>query len=403
MKFSRRTAMEILGAVALTPVAEVPLAAAQVPAAPKEGKDTPKIAVGMGDGGGLGGGGRGGAATPGAPAPDPAAAPRRIKQLGVDNVLSGGPATPWTEESLNAVMERWKAVEITVGNLMINLSNDILYGKPGNKRDEDIEKVKLSIIAAGKVGLPVVEYNFYAHRAMEGYFEEIDTARGSSGWTGFDYELMQTANQQYQTRPEEKGMKFKDLPALPNEGAHNLDEMWNNITYFLKAVIPTAEKANVRLALHPNDPPAPVSRGSQQIMGSLAGWKKLITIVNSPSNGITFDCGVTREMGEDPIEVCRYFASRDRINHVHFRNVIVMKPYERYREVWIDEGMNNMFAVMKELVKNKYKHQIYPEHPRRLDYDAEHGRIGGYPGGGAYAAIAYNVGYARAMLQAAMS
>ena len=108
-------------------------------------------------------------------------------------------------------------------------------------------------------------------------------------------------------------------------------------------------------------------------------------------------------MGEDPIEVCRYFASRDRINHVHFRNVIVMKPYERYREVWIDEGMNNMFAVMKELVKNKYSHQIYPEHPRRLDYDAEHGRIGGYPGGGAYAAIAFNVGYARAMLQAAMS
>jgi mannonate dehydratase len=403
MKFSRRTAMEILGAVALTPAAEVPLAAAQVPAAPKEGKDTPKIAVGMGDGGGVGGGGRGGAAAPGAPAPDPSAAPRRIKQLGVDNVLSGGPATPWTEESLNAVMERWKAVEITVGNLMINLSNDILYGKAGNKRDEDIEKVKLSIIAAGKVGLPVVEYNFYAHRAMEGYFEEIDTARGSSGWTGFDYELVQTANQQYQTRPEEKGMKFKDLPALPNEGAHNLDEMWNNITYFLKAVIPTAEKANVRLALHPNDPPAPVSRGSQQIMGSLAGWKKLITIVNSPSNGITFDCGVTREMGEDPIEVCRYFASRDRINHVHFRNVIVMKPYERYREVWIDEGMNNMFAVMKELVKNKYKHQIYPEHPRRLDYDAERGRIGGYPGGGAYAAIAYNVGYARAMLQAALS
>ena len=91
---------------------------------------------------------------------------------------------------------------------------------------------------------------------------------GTPAGPGFDYELVQTANQQYQTRPEEKGMKFKDLPPLPNEGAHNLDEMWNNITYFLKAVIPTAEKANVRLALHPNDPPAPVSRGSQQIMGS---------------------------------------------------------------------------------------------------------------------------------------
>ena len=289
-----------------------------------------------------------------------------------------------------------------MGNLMINLSNDILYGKAGNKRDEDIEKIKLSIVAAGKVGLPVVEYNFYAHRAMEGYFEEIDTNRGGSGWTGFDYDLVQSDNQQY-ARPEEKGMKFRDLPPLPNEGAHNLDEMWNNIAYFLKAVIPAAEKANVRLALHPNDPPAPISRGSQQIMSTLAGWKKLISIVDSPANGITFDCGVTRELGEDPVEVCRYFGSRDRINHMHFRNVLVMKPYERYTEVWIDEGLNNMFAVMKELVKNKYTRQIYPEHPRRLDYDTERGRIGGYPGGGSYAAIAYNVGYARAMLQAAMS
>ena len=138
-------------------------------------------------------------------------------------------------------------------------------------------------------------------------------------------------------------------------------------------------------------------------MSTLAGWKKLISIVNSPSNGITFDCGVTRELGEDPIEVCRYFGSRDRINHCHFRNVIVKKPYERYTEVMIDEGMNNMFAVMKELVKNKYKLQIYPEHPRRLDYDAERGQIGGYPGGGSYAAFAFNVGYTRAMLQAAMS
>ena len=404
MKFSRRTALEVLGAGALTPAGMAPLAAAQVPAAPKEGKDTPKIALGMGDGGGggFGGAGRGGAKA-NTPPPDPATGPHRIKQLGVNNVLGGGGGAPWTEEGLNTSMARWKAEGITVGNLMINLSPDIIYGKAGNKRDEDIEKIKQSIAASGKVGLPVVEYNFYAHRAMEGYFEEIDTNRGNSGWTGFDYELVQTANQQYQTRPEEKGMKFKDLPPLPNEGAHTLDELWNNITYFLKAVIPTAEKANVRLALHPNDPPAPISRGSQQIMATLAGWKKLISIVNSPANGITFDCGVTRELGEDPIEVCRYFGSRDRINHVHFRNVLVMKPYERYTEVWIDEGLNNMFAVMKELVKVKYTRQIYPEHPRRLDYDVEHGRVGGYPGGGSYAAIAYNVGYARAMLQAAMS
>ncbi len=225
----------------------------------------------------------------------------------------------------------------------------------------------------------MVEYNFYAHRLVEGYYEA--PGRAGAGMTAFDYD------------------RVKDLPPLPAEGAHTLEEMWKNITYFLKAVIPVAEKAGVRLALHPNDPPAPLSRGSQQIMGDLKGWKRLIEIVPSKSNGITFDCGVTRELGEDPVEVCRYFGSRDRINHVHFRNVRVQIPREKYEEVFLDEGQVDMFAVMKELVRQQYPRLIYPEHPRKLDADRD---LGGpqpyYPGGGSYIGYAYNVGYTRAML-----
>jgi mannonate dehydratase len=160
-------------------------------------------------------------------------------------------------------------------------------------------------------------------------------------------------------------------------------------------VIPVAEKAGVRLALHPNDPPPPISHGSAQIMGSVKGWKRLIEIVDSPSNGITFDCGVTRETGEDPIEVLRYFATRDRINHQHFRNVNVEKPFEKYVEEFVDEGQVNMFAVMQELVRLKYKLGLFPEHPHGLDVDKEHG--------GDYTGYVYNVGYARAMLQAVLS
>ena len=340
-----------------------------------EGPDTPKICLGLGDGFGT----------------TPDASAHRIKQLGVNYVLSGGPRIPWEEAGLREQMERLKAEGITLGNLMIGGFNNAIYARPG--RDEEIEKVIQSIRAAGKAGLPVVEYNWYSHRAMEGYFEQ--TGRAGSGYTGFDYERLVEVNG--------KKIPFKDLPPLENEGAHTLDEMWTNIAYFLKAVIPEAEKAGVRMALHPNDPPAPISRGSQQIMGTVEGWKRLIGIVNSPSNGITFDCGVTREMGQDPIEVCRYFASRDRINHVHFRNVRVRKPYERYQEVFIDEGENNMFLVMRELVRNKYTRLIYPEHPRALDYDRDRGPIRGYPGGGGYAGIAFSVGYARAMLQAALT
>lgn len=308
---------------------------------------------------------------------------RRIKQLGVDYVLMGGPKIPWTTDVLKGIMDRFKTQGLTVINMMIGGYPNVIYGRAG--RDEEIKNVQESLRAAGAVGLPVVEHNFYADRLMEGYYEK--PARGGASHTAFDYDLA------------------KDIPAKPAIGVHTTEELWNNLTYFLKAVIPVAEKAGVRMALHPNDPPIPIAHGSNQIMATLKDWKRFISIVDSPSNGMTFDCGVTREMGEDPIEVARYLGKRDRINHVHYRNVIVDKPYVKYAEVFLDEGQINMFNVMKELIGMKYSHGLYPEHPRALDYDREHpgGIKNQYPGGGGYAGETFNVGFAKAMMMAVQS
>jgi mannonate dehydratase len=360
---SRRNLIRAVGATALAPAYLSAAASAQWPV--NESPATPRLCL------------EGGADE---------AAMRQVKQLGVDYVVSSAAsAIPWQEADIRARIERYKSAGLTLYNMMIGGFPNTLYGRAG--RDEEIDKVRQSIQAAGRAGLPVIEYNFYAHRAMEGYYEEI--GRAGAGYTAFDYDRM------------------KDLPPLPEEGARSLEEMWTNVAYFLKAVAPVAQQAGVRLALHPNDPPAPLSRGSGQIMGTVDGWKRLISIVDSPSNGITFDCGVTREMGQDPVEVCRYFAGKDRINHVHFRNVRVRVPYQKYAEVFIDEGQVDMFGVMKELVRQKYKGTIYPEHPRALDYDREAakatGGLRGYPGGGGYAGLAYSVAYTRAMLQAALS
>ncbi len=350
-------------AVAATAISPAILRGTRVPRPPEEPLGTPQICLGI------------------SPDADESAM-RKLKQIGVDSVLMGGPRIPWQEPEIRARMEKFKAGGLTLSNMMIGGFPDSLYGRPG--RDAEIEKVRESIRAAGRAGLPVIEYNFYAHRLVEGYYEEV--GRAGAGLTAFDYD------------------RVKDLPPLPAEGAHSLEEMWANITYFLKAVVPVAEEFGVRMALHPNDPPAPVSRGSGQIMGTVAGWKRLIEIVPSPSNGITFDCGVTREMGEDPVAVCRYFGERDRINHVHFRNVRVRKPYEKYTEVFLDEGQVDMFAVMKELVRQKYSRAVFPEHPRALDADRERpGFNPYYPGGGEYVGYVYNVAYTRAMLQAATS
>jgi len=111
----------------------------------------------------------------------------------------------------------------------------------------------------------------------------------------------------------------------------------------------------VRLALHPNDPPAAISKDNPQIMATFDGWKRLLDIVKSPVNGMTYDPGVCKEMGLDPVEVLRYIGSRDQINHAHYRNVTTQIPYDKYEEVFFDVGEVNMFAVMKEFFNVGYK------------------------------------------------
>jgi mannonate dehydratase len=356
-----------MGGVALLPaaaaVAATPAARVAFDRMPREGADTPKICLGAG------------AATD-------EAGMRRLKQIGVDYVLMGGPRIPWDDAELRARMDRFTTAGLTICNMMISGFNDVIWGRPG--ADEQIGHVIASIRAAGRVGLKVVEYNFYAHRLVEGYKEE--TGRAGAGYTAYDYELS------------------KALPPRDGVGTHTRAEQLKRAEHFLTAVVPEAEKAGVRLALHPNDPPVPMSRGSEQLMATFAHWKAYLDLVKSPFNGLTFDCGVTREIGEDPVAVCRYLGERDRINHVHFRNVIVRTPGIDYTEVFLDEGQVDMFAVMRELVRQKYPRALYPEHPRAIDVDRERGPITSqYPGGGGFCGEIYNVGYTRAMLQAALS
>jgi mannonate dehydratase len=369
MAIRRREMLHVLGAAACLPTLsataaaeEAALVQATFTRMPAEAAGTPKICLGYAN-------------------PDEAGM-RRLKQIGVDHVLTGGPRIPWTEADIRARIDVYKAGGVTLCNLMISGFDSVIWGRPD--ADDRIADVIASIRAAGRAGLPVIEYNFYANRLMEGYKEEA--GRAGAGYTAYDYTLS------------------KDLPPKEGVGTHTRAEQLKRAEHFLKAVVPEAEKANVRLALHPNDPPVPISRGSEQIMATVAHWKQYLALVDSPFNGMTFDCGVTREMGEDPVAVCRWLGERDRINHVHFRNVIVRTPYVDYTEVFLDDGQVNMFGVMRELVRQKYPRAIYPEHPRAIDVDRERGAIRNqYPGGGGFAGEIYNVGYARALLQAALT
>ena len=334
---------------------------------PQEGADTPKLTTYMND----------------LLSDDEAIA---IKQLGIDWIDAAlVPEQPWGTDYLQPRVDALKKHDMHIGIMMVRWSykggmdpqmSKIVYGLPG--RDEEIAKIKQTIVNFGKLGIPVLEWNFYNHRAEEGYDHTVP-GRGGAGMSEF------------------KAARMAGLPPLPAEGVHGYEDTWKNMTYFLKEVIPVAEKNNVVMSVHPNDPPAPISRGSAQVLNSFSDWKRLVETVNSPSNCMTWDCGVTRELGEDPLVVGNWLASRNRIGQVHFRNVVMRKPREDYTEVFPDNGDNDMYEVMKLLVRNNYKRLIFPEHPRGLAIDKLLPK-----GTNPTAAWAYNIGACRAMLQIAL-
>ena len=311
---------------------------------------------------------------------------RFIAHLGVEWVTMGGPSAPtytpdgsvikgqnnssseppWKEADVVRVKARVESFGLKIGNMMLHDFRQAILGRAG--ADQDIEKVRESIRVAGKVGIPVVEYNWYALRAMGGYYQE--PGRGGSIMAAHDYD------------------RSRNLPVLPEVGEHSAADLWKRYERFLKAVVPVAEKAGVRLAVHPNDPPPPRYRGVDQILGSVDGLRRVCEIVKSPANGITFDTGVTREMGFNVIENIQWFGKRDQINHVHFRNVVMKAPREKYIETFIDEGDNDMLACLKALHAVGYPRLIHPDHvPKHPDDPEQRGGWG------------YAVGQIKAMMR----
>lgn len=268
-----------------------------------------------------------------------------------------GPQPPaWDEAEVRRIKARIETFGLTPIQANLPLSGNILMGNAD--RDADLEIVKQNIRLAGKLGLQTLTYNFTALRASEGYGALLGQGRGGADLRDFDNE------------------RIADLPPLPAVGEHSLAEMWARIGYFLEAVLPVAEAAGVRLAVHPNDPPVPVYRGVAQPLGELAGLKRLVELVDSPANCVFFDTGVTTEMGEDAVTAIHWFGQRQRIGAVHFRNVRVGTPRYRYVETFQDEGDCNMVASLQALHEVGYQGLIEPDHTPGIDGDTPDTRIG---------------------------
>jgi mannonate dehydratase len=307
--------------------------------------------------------------------PTPSPVWKLAKQAGVDLAVGGLPfddlrtgENAWDHAPLARVKERYAAggFELAVLESRPPL-NRAKRGLPG--RDEEIATVCTLLENMGRLGIPVWCYEWMTD--FNWLRTNVSTpSRGGSVVTSFDY---------------------ADVPKDPTElGPISEEALWANLDYFLRKVVPVAEKCNVKLAMHPDDPPLSPIRGVGRIMRSVENFKRLLDLYPSPMNGITLCQGNFTLMTDDLPAVIRGFGRK--IFFVHFRDV--RGTPTRFEETWHDAGKTDMLACMRAYRDIGIDGVLRPDHVPTVEGDSNENA--GYSAFGRL----YAIGYIRGLRQA---
>jgi mannonate dehydratase len=308
-------------------------------------------------------------------APTPSPLWRLAKQAGVDIAVGGlpfddlhGGEAPWDLEPLRRMKQRYEdgGFKLAVIEARPPL-NKAKRGLPG--RDEEIATVCALLENMGRLGVPVWCYEWMTD------FNWLRTStstpsRGGSVVTSFN---------------------AADVPDDPPQlGPIGEESLWANLDYFLAKVLPVAERFNVKLAMHPDDPPLSPIRGVGRIMRSVANFQRLLDLNPSPMNGITLCQGNFTLMTDNLPGVIRRFG--EKIFFVHFRDV--RGTPARFEETWHDDGQTDMLACMRAYRDIGFAGVLRPDHVPTVEGDSnEHA---GYSSFGRL----YAIGYIRGLRQA---
>lgn len=186
-------------------------------------------------------------------------------------------------------------------------------------RDESIEKVITMMKYMNELDIRTICFNWMAHIGWLRTSDNI-VERGNARVTGFNFD------------------DFK-----PIDAKITAEQLWDNYEYFIKAVMPYAEKYGIRLALHPDDPPIPRLGDVERIMISYENIQKAMNIVNSENLGVTMCQATYLMMGEDLYDIIPKLA--DKIFFVHFRNATGNKY--KFSETFHDNGLIDMPDIIR--------------------------------------------------------
>lgn len=254
-----------------------------------------------------------------------------------------------------------------IENLPLSFYDDVMLGRDG--REEQLENIKASIRNMGRAGVATLGYNWMPNRVWRSSLTR--PGRGGATSTAFDMADMERA-------------------PLTHDREYTESEMWQNYQYFLEEVLPVAEEEGVTLCLHADDPPVPSLGGIPRLFRNFENLKRAMGLVPSDNHEIQLALGVFSEMDIDMevSEMIEYFARRDEISYVHFRDVENHVP--SFQEVFLDEGNYDEFEVLRVLVEGGFEGMVIPDHVPKIEGEADWGPNG----------RAFTIGYIRGMLKA---
>jgi mannonate dehydratase len=281
-------------------------------------------------------------------------------QLGLRSVQFHAPSNLpgvggyWSVAELQELRDRCTAAGLRIEgleNVPADHFNLIQRGLPG--RDEQLENYRLTIRNMGKTGYDLLGYNFLTTYVWR---TKMDArGRGGAKVTEFDLDRVHHGNAL---------ARYKLAPAEPIDPPITAEQMWDNYQYFLDAVLPVAEEAGVRLALHPDDPPVDVALGgAARIFTSPAAIVEGMRRANgSPAWGLNFCIGTVSEMaGEQSVNaVIDALGPLQKIFYVHFRDVRGTVP--RFAECFLGEGNINPARVIRRLLSHDFDGFLIDDH-----------------------------------------
>ena len=275
------------------------------------------------------------------------------KQMGAYGAIAGidqrlfknKSAKPWEYKAIKSVVDSWKEVGLhyTVVEGPPALGAKTKLGLDG--RDEEIENFITFMQNLKRAGVDCICYNWmpvisWARTSTD------SVGRGGALMTSFDYD------------------KIKDKP-LTEFGEFSKETLWKNLEYFLKAVVPEAEKLGMKLALHPDDPQVHSIQGIPRIMNTVENFDRMLNMVPSDYNGITMCQGNFSLMGPDIPALIRRWGNAGKIHFVHFRNVRELSgvlPSTKFTETFHDEGDIDMYEAMKAYYDIGFKGAMRADH-----------------------------------------